>query len=147
MVVTPVPVPVTMAGIAQEVGRIETKTRLLLEQQGGGGGGLDGLVDQLRQLLDSLQLREALQQLLDQQAGPVESTVYTVRPPCGRGPDGQPLPPVEVPVAASGDMLAAILLRLDALAVLIDEQKQLRGPVCKGRPTGEPVTVTFEQIG
>jgi hypothetical protein len=52
---------------------------------------------------------------------------------------------VEVPEAVN--VSAAILQRLDALAVLIDEQKQLRQPVCKGRPVGEPVTVTFERVG
>ncbi|MFN9507327.1 MAG: hypothetical protein ACK57J_22685 [Rubrivivax sp.] len=132
--ITPVPVPPSLGGIAEELGRIERKLEAMFNDPPGEGLDLAGLLDALRDLLNP-------------GGEPIPATTYQVRPPCGRGPGGDPLPPVEVPVPEAADPLAALLLRVDALAVLIDEQKQLRGPVCKGKPAGEPVTVTFEQVG
>jgi hypothetical protein len=124
----------TLDGIATEVGRIENKLRRVLDPPAAPAPDWQGLIDQLMELLKP-------------DPEPIPGTTYEVRRPCGRGPGGDPLPPVQVPVGEAPDVDAAILARLDALAVLIDEQKQLRQPVCKGKPEGEPVTVTFERVG
>lgn len=132
--VDPAQVPETLAGIASEVGRIESKVASLLRRPEPAGFDWQGLLDKIMELLKP-------------DPAPIPGTTYEVRRPCGRGPGGDPLPPVQVPVEEAPDADAAILARLDALAVLIDEQKQLRQPVCKGKPGGEPVTVTFERVG
>lgn len=125
-----------LQGIATEVGRIEQKMAALL-----------GRPQPEAPVVDFAPVLDALGQLAGLLLADNPGGVYIVRPPCGRGPDGGPLPPVEVPVPAAGDVFGAILARLDALAALVDEQKQLRGPVCKGKPAGEPVTVTFTEVG
>jgi hypothetical protein len=132
--VDPAQVPQNLAGIAAEVGRIESKVGSLLARPAPEAFDFEGLLEQIAELLRP-------------EAEPIPGATYQVRRPCGRGSNGEPLPPVLVQVPSAADASEAILRRLDALAVLIDEQKQLRQPVCKSRPTGEPVTVTFERIG
>jgi hypothetical protein len=132
--VDPAQVPATLTGIAAEVGRIESKVGSLLARPAAEGFDWEGLLEQIAELLKP-------------DPGPIPGAAYQVRRPCGRGPDGGALPPVVVQVPESADVSEAILRRLDALAELIDEQKQVRQPVCKGKPSGEPVTVTFERIG
>ena len=134
MRIDPVQVPATMAGIAVEIGRIESKVGSLMARPAPEGIDWEGLLSQIAELLTP-------------DAEPVPGATYQVRRPCGRGADGQPLPPVLVEVPEAANATTAILQRLDALAELIDEQKQLRQPVCKGKPGGEPVTVTFERVG
>ena len=133
VVIDPVQVPETMAGIAAEIGRLETKMAVQLARPS-------------PEALDTEALLQQIEDLLNPDTAPIPGTTYQVRRPCGRGADGGPLPPVLVQVPSSADVSEAILRRLDALAELIDEQKQLRQPVCKGKPTGEPVTVTFERV-
>jgi hypothetical protein len=132
--VDPAQVPETLAGIAAEVGRIESKVGSLLTRPSPEAFDWEGLLEKIADLLKP-------------DPDPIPGATYQVRRPCGRGQDGEPLPPVLVQVPSSADVSEAILRRLDALARLIDEQKQLRQPVCKGKPSGEPVTVTFERIG
>lgn len=132
--VDPAQVPETMAGIAAEIGRIESKVGSLLARPAPEGFDWQGLLEQIAELLKP-------------DAEPIPGATYQIRRPCGRGADGEPLPPVLVQVPQVAAPTDAILARLDALAELIDEQKQIRGPICKGKPTGEPVTVTFERIG
>jgi hypothetical protein len=123
-----------MAGIAAEVGRIESKVGSLLARPSPEATDWQGLLEQIADLLAP-------------DAEPIPGATYQIRRPCGRGADGLPLPPVLVQVPQVADPTAAILARLDALAELIDVQKQLRQPICKGKPSGEPVTVTFERVG
>jgi hypothetical protein len=132
--VDPAQVPETLAGIAAEVGRIESKVGSLLTRPSPDAFDWQGLLDKIAELLEP-------------DPEPIPGAAYQIRRPCGRGSDGAPLPPVVVQVPQAADVSEAILRRLDALAELIDEQKQIRQPVCKGRPTGEPVTVTFERVG
>jgi hypothetical protein len=132
--VDPAQVPETMAGIAAEIGRIESKIGSLLARPSPQGFEWQGLLEQIADLLKP-------------DAEPIPGATYQIRRPCGRGADGAPLPPVLVQVPQVADATEAILRRLDALAELIDEQKQIRQPICKGKPVGEPVTVTFERIG
>jgi hypothetical protein len=123
-----------MAGIAAEIGRIESKVGSLLARPSPEEVDWQGLLEQIADLLAP-------------DAEPIPGATYQIRRPCGRGADGEPLPPVLVQVPQAADPTIAILARLDALAELIDEQKQIRQPICKGKPGGEPVTVTFERVG
>lgn len=94
-------------------------------------------------LLSGLGYPEAFDRLIDLITSFNPGTTYLLHPPCGTDANGDPLPPVEVVVPASIGESAAILNRLDALAMLLDEHKTMRQPICKGKPTGEAVTVTF----
>jgi hypothetical protein len=124
----------TLDGIATEVGRIENKLRAVLERP--------EIPDP-----DWAALLEEIRKLLEPEPVPFPAASYQIQPPCGSGPDGGPPAPVVVPVAATADATEAVLLRLDALAQLLDVHKRIRQPICKGRTTGEPVTVTFERVG
>ena len=108
--------------IAKELGRQEQKLAGLL-----GGLGYPEAFDRLLDLISSIN----------------GGTTYTLHPPCGTDANGDPLPPVEVIVPPSIGDSSAIINRLDALAMLLDEHKAMRQPICKGKPTGRPVTVTF----
>jgi hypothetical protein len=118
-----------LPAIANEVGRIEKKAELMLSKMG-----------PLNDIGDKLQILQALAEwLLSGDPG----TTYSIQPPCGTDANGDPLPPVEVIVPATVGPEAAMIARVDALAMLLDEHKQIRQPICKGKPTGQPVTVTF----
>jgi hypothetical protein len=122
------PPPPTMQGIASEVGRIEQKLAFLLPIV----EGINGL--------------EVLKDLLGLLPNPVDGVTYQLSQPCGTDENGQPLEPLEVEVLTQSDSTAAIIRRLDAIAYLIDLHKQTRQPLCKGKVTGEPVTVTFGEV-
>ena len=129
-----VPPRATLDGIASEVGRIESKLNRMMREQEDGG-------DQWQDLID------AIRDLLGGDGETVGGTVYRIQPPCGRAADGGALPPVEITIPTADGATAAIVTRLDAIARLVDEHKQIRQPICKGKPTGEPVTVTFTEVG
>jgi hypothetical protein len=132
----PAPAP-TLEGIAQEVGRIERKIEMMMSPSAPGN-----LVDKLGDLADLI--------------GPIvgailaagSGTVYTLDSPCEVDEaTGEKLPPVEVEAPGGLTQFGAVLNRIDALAQLIQVHKNLRQPNCKPfQPTGEFVTVNFEQI-
>lgn len=115
--------------MAAELGRLERKGELMLERSG-----------PLAQIPDVVDAIADLVELLDS-FDPGGS--YSIRPACGTDANGDPLPPIEVPIQPGLGLAHAVTARLDAIAELIDHHKQLRQPICKGKPTGEPVTVTF----
>jgi hypothetical protein len=118
-----------LTAMAAELGRIEKKGERTLEKLG-----------QLEALAGAGEVLQALAEwLLSADPG----TTYSIQPPCGTDAYGDPLPPVEVIVPPTIGPDAALVARVDALAMLIDEHKQIRQPICKGKPTGQPVTVTF----
>ena len=118
-----------LEAIAKELGRLERKGELTLERLG-----------PLANIGDKLAILQALAEwLLSTDPG----TTYSIQPPCGTDANGNPLPPVEVIVPATVGPEAAMIARVDALAMLLDEHKSIRGPICRGKPTGRPVTVTF----
>lgn len=114
-----------LVSISKELGRQEQKLAGLL-----GGLGLGSALDDLLKLLTSIN----------------GGTTYSLTPPCGTTTNGDPLPVVEVIVPPTIGDNAAVIARLDALAMLLDEHKQMRQPICKGKPTGSPVTVTAVEI-
>lgn len=136
--VVPVSVPATLSGIAAEVGRLETKMRLALEAPGAGGP----------ELLDRLEGLGRLLEGIGATPGPDPAGRYELDSPCEVTEAGALKPPVEVDFPESAPGFPAVLKRLDALAELLQAHKNLRQPSCKQRrPTGDPVTVTFEAVG
>lgn len=117
-----------LPAMAAELGRLERKGEMTLDR-------LKGLsaLDDLAELLPSL-----LEFLATIDGG----TTYTIQPPCGTKANGDPLDPIEVIVPPTVGPENATIARLDALAMLLDEHKSIRQPICKGKPAGEPVTVT-----
>jgi len=132
----PAPAP-TLEGIAQEVGRIERKIEVMMTPNAPGN-----LVDQLGDLADLI--GPIIGAILAASSG----TVYTLDSPCEVDEEtGEKLPPVEVEAPGALTQFGAVLNRIDALAQLIQVHKNLKQPNCKTKPpTGEFVTVNFEQI-
>jgi hypothetical protein len=107
------------------------------EGPGGGGGGLD-LLDLLQRLADVLDI-------LLTADGPGG---YAINSPCNTDPTtGELGEPLVSEWGPSIGILPGIVKRLDALAQLQQFQKDLPQPICRGpRPTGEWVTVNFEEV-
>lgn len=124
-----------LAGIAEEVGRIEQKVLLLLARpEGGGGGDLAPLADLLNQLLERLN-----------RSYPGGS--YGLDSPCETSPDGSRLPPRLAPWPPAAGFDAALLARMDSLAELLQHHKDLKQPNCaRPRSTGTAATVTFSEV-
>jgi hypothetical protein len=118
----------TLAALSAELGRLEEKSAGLLS-----GLGYPEAFDGLLRLLQLLELYDP-------------GATYSIHPPCGTAEGGGPLPPVEVTVPPSVGLSTAVVNRLDALAELLDVHKAVRQPICKGKATGQPVTVTFQRI-
>lgn len=121
-----------LTAMAAELGRLERKGEMTLDR-------LKGLsaLDDLAELLPSL-----LEFLATVDGG----TTYSIQPPCGTKANGDPLDPVEVIVPPTIGPENATIARLDALAMLLDEHKSIRQPICKGKPAGAPVTVTGVEL-
>jgi hypothetical protein len=118
-----------LTAMAAELGRLERKGEMTLERLG--------------DLAPLAGAGEVLQALAEWLLSADPGTTYSIQPPCGTDANGDPLPPVEVIVPPSIGPDVALIARLDALAMLLDEHKQIRQPICKGKPVGQPVTVTF----
>lgn len=124
--------PANLEGMAQELGRLERKAEMTLDRL----GPLANLPDVIDALADLVDLIDRLD----------PGGSYSIRPACGTDANGDPLPVIEVPIAPGLGLAHAVTARLDAIAELIDHHKQLRQPVCKGKPTGQPVTVTALEV-
>ena len=126
----------TLQGIAVEVGRIERKLEIMMNPASPGN------------LLDKFgDLKDFIGPLIELISATTAGTTYTLDSPCEVDDDGNRLPAVAVAAAGGFTQFGAILNRLDALAALIQVHKDLKQPNCKQKPpTGEFVTVNFEQI-
>lgn len=144
VVPAPLPVPVTPPDIVTEggiqIGDAGARPRPDLDSIAREMGRQE---QKLAGLLSGLGYPEAFDRLLDLLTSINTGGSYSIRPACGTDANGNPLPPIEVPIQPTIGDNAAIIARLDAIAELIDHHKQLRQPICKGKPTGESVTVTF----
>lgn len=118
----------TRRAIATELGRMEMKL-----------GGLLGGLGIPEEALDLWKLLELLKQ-------PQPGTIYAIQQPCGTGADGSLPEPIEIEIPDVVGETAAIKARLDAIAQLIAIHKGLPGRVCKFKPVGESVTVTFGEM-
>jgi hypothetical protein len=121
-----------LQAMAQELGRLERKAELMLERQATDFPN-DVLAEGIAQLLELLSSVDA-------------GGSYSIRPACGTDANGDPLPVIEVPIEPGIGLSHAVTARLDAIAELIDHHKQLRQPICKGKPTGQSVTVTALEV-
>ena len=138
VIIDPAQVPETMAGIAAEVGRIESKVGSLLQRPEQDLGAV---------LERFLLLQGLLQQLWDYLQSIDGAGNYSLDSTCEVDEDGAKRPPVAVDFPQSTGSTAAITKRLDALASLIQVHKDLKQPSCKHpRPGGEAVTVNFSEV-
>jgi hypothetical protein len=128
-----------LQSIADELGKQEVKLAMLLNRPSGSGG-------DVATALEVEGLRELAQRIYDTVKGFTTGETYRLHPPCGTKPNGDPLDPVEVVVPDAITSTGALINRLDAIAELIDVQMSIRQPICKGKTTGEPVTVHFVQV-
>lgn len=133
--VGPAPRP-DLEGIAQEVGKIERKLEIMMNPEAPGN-----LVDRFGDLSNLLEpLVEAIIALNS-------GTTYSLDSPCEVDANGDKLPPVLVEAPGALTSFGAMFNRIDALAELLQVHKNLKQPNCKPKqPTGEFVTVNFEQI-
>lgn len=138
---TPIPAngpQATPQGIAQELGRIENKLARLLSPNPRGG---PDLTDRLGLIWSSIQ---AIAEIINSASASGE---YRISSPCVLDDDGQR---VERVVEFDGALTAFGVLqnRMDALAALLQEHKDLKQPICRETPAtgGQAVTVNFVQI-
>jgi len=125
----------TLAGIAAEVGRIESKLNRLLNPS------VSGDASDLLQLLWQ-GLQGLINSLVDNRPG----GQYELSSPCVLDSnDERVVYTAEFP--ETEDNTAAVLARLDALAALLQIHKDLKQPICHQTPAvGQPVQVQFVQI-
>lgn len=110
-----------LAGIAEEVGRIEMKLAMVL-----------GSLDSLEPPLEPPYIY-----------GP---GVYTLEPVCDFDSQGVPMPAREASWPGGLGEVSELSSKIDALAELLQHHKELKQPICKRPPpSGQPVTVTFEE--
>jgi hypothetical protein len=128
--------PPTLAGIANVVGQIEGK----LDQIGPKktGPSLEEIADKLKQFFGDDEL--------EYPAGR-----YSLARPCERDSEGNDLPPLYAPWPAGSGVIARLEAKIDALALHVENHKLTKQPICpapRSAPAvGQPVTVTFEEIG
>ena len=127
--------------IAKELGRIESKQDRMLRSPTGPGGTLGDLLGPISNAIQS-----AIASLLDG----APAALYEITGPCEVDAEGLPIAPpvpIQVPIPATSSNLDAVIVRIDALAQLVQHHKNLRQPICRRPPpTGDFVTVNFEEM-
>jgi hypothetical protein len=121
------PPPPTLVGIAAEVGRIEQKTRQLLDRPAGG--------------VDLQELIDALLAALEPEEDTYPAGSYVLNPVC------EEKDPAVVNWPGGEGALGLVNAKLDALAELLQAHKDFRQPICATKASGQPVTVQFQEIG
>lgn len=133
--------PSTPDGTARELGRLEQKLAAMRPKL----DSPDDPVD-LGPVLDRLaELEEKVEDLTAPLRQPFEGDSYELQPPCGRDQEGNPLPPDVAQWQGGQGMLLQLSRQVDALALLLQYAKDQRQPICKGKPIGEEVSVTFRE--
>jgi len=123
----------TLTGIRNKLARMNAEIEQIQEKVNkpqDEGGGLQELLEKLEELLK----KET-----------IDGGTYRLNYYCEKKEDGSPLDPLEWEIPDAEDQLSAILARLNALAGMVNESHKRRVFVCKGKPVGEPVTITFEE--
>jgi hypothetical protein len=115
-----------MEAIAAELGKVEQKTRALLDRPVPNLD-LGGLTDLVQLLLT----------LIQQVYGPGS---YELLPVC------EDKDPAVVNWQGGVGAFAQVNVKLDALAELLQAHKDFRQPICATKASGQPVTVVFEEI-
>lgn len=125
----------TLAAIAVEVGRVEQKLERLLNPLASDNAG-----DLMRLVWD------AAQQIINAQLDNRDGGEYVLSSPCELDANGDRIEST-VAYPETEDNFSAVLVRLDALAALLQTHKELKQPICRQTPAvGQPVTVQFVQI-
>lgn len=128
----------TPQGIAQELGRIENKLARLIDPKS----------DRPGQQQDRLGwLRDNLGNITDFFLSTGGGGEYRISSPCVLDEEGQRIERV-VEYEGSLQSLGVISNKIDALAALLQEHKDLKQPICRETPAtgGQAVTVNFVQI-
>lgn len=127
----------TPEGIAQELGRLEQKVaRLSNPQTDKTGDATDRIGLALKLLGDLIEFFNSI----------TAGGGYELSSPCEVDEAGQPIP-VVVNFSGAPTALGVINNKIDAVAQLLQEHKNLRQPICRQTPAvGEPVTVQFVQV-
>lgn len=133
----------TPQGTARELGKLEKKLESALAPEGP-----LSLLDKINRVIDQI---ENIKFVLDSLFPPGPYTYgagqYGLTPVCERDENGAPLPDRVADWPSGEGEIVEVNAKLDALAQLIQFHKELKQPTCRGpAPTGEGVTVTFEQI-
>lgn len=132
---SPGPQP-TPEGIAQELGRVEKKLAQLLSPKEGSAADRLGLLD------DKLDLLRLLWELITSLTAGGQ---YTLSSPCELDEAGQRIVKT-VQYDGATSAFGVIFNKLDAVADLLQEHKDLKQPICRQLPpVGQPVTVNFVQ--
>lgn len=128
----------TPQGIAQELGRIENKLGRMLSPKS----------DEQGQAMDRLGwLRDNIGNILDFFLSIRDGGEYTLSSPCEVDENGQPIVRT-VEYSGALQSLGVISNKIDALALLLQEHKSAKQPICRQTPAtgGQPVQVQFVQI-
>lgn len=128
----------TPQGIAQELGRIENKLARLIDPKS----------DQAGQAQDRLGwLRDNIGNIIDFFLSTSAGGEYRISSPCVLDEEGQRVERV-VEYEGSLQSFGVISNKIDALAALLQEHKDLKQPICRETPAtgGQAVTVNFVQI-
>lgn len=135
-VVSTGPAP-TMDGIAQEVGRIEEKVARLLDPNRAPVGSPLNLLELIR---------DNVFNIVDFFTSITAGGAYDISSPCELDENGERIVrSVEYPGALQS--LGLISNKIDAVAALLQQHKDLKQPICKQTPAvGENVTVNFVQV-
>jgi len=131
-----------LGNIATEVGKLENKLERLLSR-GTGEGGTGDLGNLLELMNEALELLRFLESIFGVEF-PAGS--YELFPVCDRDAQGQLRPPRVASWEGGAGEGLQLSRKLDALAELIQHHKELRQPVCRTKPVGQEVTVTFEEV-
>lgn len=132
---SPGPQP-TPEGIAQELGRVEKKLAQMLSPKEAGAG------DRLDLLDDKLDLLRLLWELITSASAGGQ---YTLSSPCELDANGNRIVQT-VNYGGALNSFGVLENKIDALAALLQEHKDLKQPICRQLPpVGQPVTVNFVQ--
>lgn len=124
----------TLKGIAQEVGRVESKLNKLLNPAS------DNNFDRLELIYDTIS------GLFDFLTSITAGGSYTLEAPCETAEDGSPLV-VEHTYDGALNSIGVLSNKIDALAAMLQTVKNQKQPVCKAPPRqGQAVTVNFEEV-
>lgn len=115
-----------LVSMADELGRIERKLGSMLNPTPDTGTELWNDIKTLIEVLSNLS----------------DFGTYTVREVCPY-PQGEEPQEWNYPWGGSYSGFGNITSRLDAIALMLQKYKELDQPVCKHKPTGQPVTVQF----
>ena len=123
----------TLEAISRKLARVNGEIELIMERMA-------------EEQTPSVDLSPVLEKLDEQLGSEVPAGEMLLRYACERDDNGNTLAPTVIPVPAAPNQLTGLLWRLNALAALVDAQRLRRVRTCRDPATGDPVTVTFEEV-